>query len=180
MCKISLVRTSLPLAHAGGINLKHSRGGVDASNLVAIRFWVKGDATANGPGDPTLQLRVNSAKYEFEITNGVWNIYQMPLSLFGSPSTIEVLVIQNRRGSDLLVYVDQIELLAIEPHQPTIPPTTPTLSSSPSKNPVTNNPTPLPTSFPTREPSTSGVSYGWKLDTEIIFYEVYRFVDFII
>lgn len=144
----------------GGINLKHSRGGVDASNLIAVRFWVKGDASSNGPGNPILQLRVNSQEHDFECSNGVWGIYQFPLSLFGSPSTIEALVLQNRQGGDLLVYVDQIELLAAEEtdsptRHPSIVPATsaPTASKSPSDRPVTNGPTPLPTPFPTNAPS---------------------------
>mmetsp|Transcript_11568 Transcript_11568/g.17795 ORF Transcript_11568/g.17795 Transcript_11568/m.17795 type:complete len:842 (+) Transcript_11568:98-2623(+) len=156
----------------GGINLKHSRGGVDASNLVAVRFWVKGDATANGPGNPILQLRVNSQEYDFEISNGLWGIYQIPLDVFGSPSTIEALVLQNRQGSDLLVYVDQIELLAAEEtDSPTSPPSTipttsnPTLSEAPSDSPVTPAPNPLPTPLPTSEPSKSPTSSPTKQPT---------------
>ena len=147
----------------GGINLKNSRGGVDASNLVSVRFWVKGDAAFNGPGNPILQLRVNAQEYDFEIINGVWSIFQFPLSNFGSPSTIEALVLQNRQASDLLVYVDQIELLAAveteEPSsQPSSSPVTPSpLSRAPSDHPVTpdpsTNPTPSPSSGPSPGPS---------------------------
>lgn len=144
----------------GGVNLKHSRGGVDSSNITDVRFWVKGDAVANGPGDPTLQLRVNAQEYDFEISNGVWNIYNIPLSEFGSPSTIEALVLQNREGGDLLVHIDQIELL--EPEETDSPtlhpsrvPTTQAPSSSrpPSYHPVTGDPTRLPSPPPTDGPS---------------------------
>jgi len=142
----------------GGINLKNSRGGVDASNLVSVRFWVKGDAAFNGPGNPILQLRVNAQEYDFEISNGVWSIFQIPLFNFGSPSTIEALVLQNRQAGDLVVYVDQIELLAAEEtFQPSSSPATPspTISRAPSQHPVTPEPTSEPTPEPTSEPTPS-------------------------
>jgi len=151
----------------GGINLKHSRGGVDSSNIVAVRFWVKGDATVNGPGDPTLQLRVNSKEYDFEIGNGVWNIYNVPLAAFGSPSTVEAIVLQNRQGSDLLVHVDQLELLAAEEtdgptSHPSLVPATqdPTSSRSPSDRPATTDPTLSPTRHPTRHPLTDDPTHS--------------------
>lgn len=146
----------------GGINLKHSRGGVDASNLIAVRLWVKGDSTVNGPGNPTLQMRVNSQEHDFEIVNDDWSIYQLPLALFESPSIIEAIVIQNRQSSDLLAYIDQIELIAAdETDIPTIfPSAIPTsLSTASSRNPshspmtLVSDPTSPPSINPTGYPS---------------------------
>lgn len=148
--KVGAFSISAAYAGYGGINLKHSRGGVDASNLVAVRFWVKGDST-NGPGNPTLQLRVNSQDYDFEIINGVWSIFQIPLDIFGSPSTIEALVLQNRQPGELLVYVDQFELLAAdETEEPTGQPSSPVITPDPT---ASRGPTPSPSPFPSNGPS---------------------------
>jgi len=143
----------------GGINLKHNRGGIDSSNIVAVRFWVKGDAIVNGPGDPTLQLRVNSQEYDFEISNSAWNIFNVPLSEFGSPSTIDALVVQNRQGGDILVHIDQIELLAAkETDSPTLYPSlapTPTTTQAPtSSNDPTLETMSSPTGGPSKEPTS--------------------------
>eukprot|EP00581_Thalassiosira_minuscula_P018057 CAMPEP_0183733468 /NCGR_PEP_ID=MMETSP0737-20130205/41292_1 /TAXON_ID=385413 /ORGANISM="Thalassiosira miniscula, Strain CCMP1093" /LENGTH=838 /DNA_ID=CAMNT_0025966733 /DNA_START=158 /DNA_END=2674 /DNA_ORIENTATION=- len=144
----------------GGLNLKHSRGGIDSSNLGAIRFWVKGDSIVNGPGNPTLQLRVNAQEYDFEIINDQWEIHQVLLEEFGSPSTIEAVVIQNRQGSELRVFIDQIELLAAEDPtpQPSRSPTTqaPTKSNEPSL-PVTSNPTHSPSIVPSKNPTLTPI-----------------------
>jgi len=135
----------------GGINLKHSKGGIDGSNLAYVRFWVKGDSSVNGPGNPILQLRVNSQDHDFEIMNDVWGIYQFPLSMFGSPSTLDAIVLQNRQPGALLCYVDQIEMLAEEETES--PTSQPTASISPTKSPDTS----APTSF-TNSPSISPVN----------------------
>ncbi len=87
----------------GGLNLKHDTD-IDGTGFTDIRFWIKGE------GAYLIRLKVNSAQYEFTTTTD-WQQITVPLSTFGSPSTIEAVVLQNRSSSSRTVYIDQIEFV---------------------------------------------------------------------
>jgi hypothetical protein len=68
--------------------------GVDASGYSAIRFWANG--FSSNEYDPIIRLTTNEVYEEFKISTNGWQIFQMNLSEFGTPSVVENVVFQSR------------------------------------------------------------------------------------
>ncbi len=88
----------------GGVLVK--KGTVlNTSGMTSIRFWVKGE------GNYLIRLKLDNKQYEFT-TSTSWQQITVPLSTFGSPSSVEGITFQNRSASSRVVYYDQIEFVS--------------------------------------------------------------------
>eukprot|EP00521_Asterionellopsis_glacialis_P015466 CAMPEP_0195305950 /NCGR_PEP_ID=MMETSP0707-20130614/36953_1 /TAXON_ID=33640 /ORGANISM="Asterionellopsis glacialis, Strain CCMP134" /LENGTH=791 /DNA_ID=CAMNT_0040370159 /DNA_START=175 /DNA_END=2550 /DNA_ORIENTATION=- len=95
---------SVSLRSYGGLYLKSSPE-LNIGGLQSLQFWMKGENAGH-----KIRVKIDGKRHDV-LTSGDWKLYDIPLSKFSNPTTIEKLQFQNGSSQSRHILIDNVRFL---------------------------------------------------------------------